>query len=189
MEELVGGDDSWVGSGLPEDELQLLKSKVVKVVVAQNCSKEYKIAVEAMKQLFLHCTVLDPHVGECLNRMSGARIFSTGDALSGFWQILLKIEDRLKTAFATDEGYSRGDLYCPCQAVGKVIQLCQGDVLLHLQALHGISCINEHATGLVDQYFGPCIHISIRELALQSISYINGQIGHILVRVCFQSVA
>ena len=61
MEELVGGDDSWVGSGLPEDELQLLKSKVVKVVVAQNCSKEYKIAVEAMKQLFSHSTVLDLH--------------------------------------------------------------------------------------------------------------------------------
>ena len=61
MEELVGGDDSWVGSGLPEDELQLLKSKVVKVAVAQNCSKEYKIAVEAMKQLFSHSTVLDLH--------------------------------------------------------------------------------------------------------------------------------
>ena len=38
-----------------------MKSKVVKVVVAQNCSKEYKIAVEAMKQLFSHSTVLDLH--------------------------------------------------------------------------------------------------------------------------------
>ena len=52
MEGLVGGDNSWVGSGLPEDKLKSLKSKVSTVVVAQNCSKEYKIAVEAMKQLF-----------------------------------------------------------------------------------------------------------------------------------------
>jgi hypothetical protein len=45
----------------PPAELQLLKSKVVKVVVAQNCSKEFKIAVEAMKQFFSHSTVLDLH--------------------------------------------------------------------------------------------------------------------------------
>jgi hypothetical protein len=49
---------------LPEDELKSLKSKVSTVVVAQNCSKEYKIAVEAMKQLFSHSTVLDLHLAE-----------------------------------------------------------------------------------------------------------------------------
>ena len=62
MEGLVGGDNSWVGSGLPEDELKSLKSKVSTVVVAQNCSKEYKIALEGMKQLFSHSTVLDLHL-------------------------------------------------------------------------------------------------------------------------------
>ena len=43
MEELVGGDNSWVGSGLPEDELKSLKSKVSTVVAAQNCSKSIKL--------------------------------------------------------------------------------------------------------------------------------------------------
>lgn len=45
-----------------------------------------------------------PNIKDCLSRMSGCGIFSTGDALSGFWQIPVKLEDRMKTAFATAQG-------------------------------------------------------------------------------------
>ena len=32
---------------------------------------------------------------ECLTRMKGAVLFSTGDALSGFWQIAVRKEDEM----------------------------------------------------------------------------------------------
>ena len=40
----------------------------------------------------------------CLRRLRGSSLFSTGDMLSGFWQIPLRLEDQLKTAFSTEDG-------------------------------------------------------------------------------------
>ena len=37
-------------------------------------------------------------------RLRGSSLFSTGDMLSGFWQVLLRVEDQLKTAFSTEDG-------------------------------------------------------------------------------------
>ena len=47
-----------------------------------------------------------PRVDDCLDCLSGAKIFSTLDLQSGYWQIEVKEEDRPKTAFVT-----RGGLY------------------------------------------------------------------------------
>ena len=44
-----------------------------------------------------------PRVDDCLDALSGARVFSTLDCASGYWQVELKPEDREKTAFSTGE--------------------------------------------------------------------------------------
>ena len=41
---------------------------------------------------------------QCLRRLRGSSLFSTGDMLSGFWQIPLRVSDQIKTAFATEDG-------------------------------------------------------------------------------------
>ena len=45
-----------------------------------------------------------PLIEECLDTLSGCLFFSTVDMASGYWQILLKQEDRAKTAFVTKYG-------------------------------------------------------------------------------------
>lgn len=45
-----------------------------------------------------------PNIENMLARLQKARIFSLGDAWSGFWQILLRKADRIKTAFRTPYG-------------------------------------------------------------------------------------
>ena len=42
---------------------------------------------------------------DCLESMSGAKIFTTLDLASGYWQVLLDPEDRQKTAFSTQKGH------------------------------------------------------------------------------------
>lgn len=44
-----------------------------------------------------------PRVDDCLDALSGAKVFSTLDCASGYWQVELKPEDREKTAFSTGE--------------------------------------------------------------------------------------
>ena len=44
-----------------------------------------------------------PRVDDCLDALSGSRVFSTLDCASGYWQVELKPEDREKTAFSTNE--------------------------------------------------------------------------------------
>jgi transposase InsO family protein len=45
-----------------------------------------------------------PNIDDMLNKLAKAKIFSVGDAWSGFWQIILKKSDRVKTAFRTPWG-------------------------------------------------------------------------------------
>lgn len=45
-----------------------------------------------------------PRVDDCLDCLSGAKIFSTLDLQSGYWQIEVKEKDRPKTAFVTRSG-------------------------------------------------------------------------------------
>ena len=45
-----------------------------------------------------------PRVDDCLDCLSGAKLFSTLDLQSGYWQIEVKPEDRPKTAFVTRSG-------------------------------------------------------------------------------------
>ena len=44
-----------------------------------------------------------PRVDDCLDALSGAKVFSTLDCASGYWQVELRPEDREKTAFSTGE--------------------------------------------------------------------------------------
>ena len=46
-----------------------------------------------------------PRIDDCLESMSGAKIFTTLDLASGYWQVLLDPEDREKTAFSTQKGH------------------------------------------------------------------------------------
>jgi Reverse transcriptase (RNA-dependent DNA polymerase) len=48
-----------------------------------------------------------PRMDECLDSLGDATIFSTLDCNSGYWQILMKEEDRNKTAFVTHCGIHR----------------------------------------------------------------------------------
>ena len=45
-----------------------------------------------------------PRIDDTLDTLSGAQWFSTVDLLSGYWQVEVAEEDKLKTAFATREG-------------------------------------------------------------------------------------
>ena len=45
-----------------------------------------------------------PRIDETLDCLSGAKLFSTLDLQSGYWQIMVKEEDRPKTAFVTRSG-------------------------------------------------------------------------------------
>ena len=46
-----------------------------------------------------------PLIKDCLDCLGGAKIFSTLDLQSGYWQLELKEEDRPKTAFSTRTGH------------------------------------------------------------------------------------
>ena len=46
-----------------------------------------------------------PRIDDCLESMNGAKIFTTLDLASGYWQVLLDHEDREKTAFSTQKGH------------------------------------------------------------------------------------
>ena len=46
-----------------------------------------------------------PRIEDCLDCLGGAKVFSTLDLQSGYWQIDLKEEDRAKTAFSTRSGH------------------------------------------------------------------------------------
>ena len=46
-----------------------------------------------------------PRIEDCLDCIGGAKIFSTLDLQSGYWQIELKEEDQQKTAFSTRSGH------------------------------------------------------------------------------------
>ena len=46
-----------------------------------------------------------PLIGETLDALGDAGIFSTMDALSGYWQVSVSKEDQEKTAFITDQGH------------------------------------------------------------------------------------
>ena len=45
-----------------------------------------------------------PQIDETLEALGGSKWFSTLDLLSGYWQVEMSEQDRLKTAFATREG-------------------------------------------------------------------------------------
>ncbi|PIK44838.1 putative thy-1 membrane glycoprotein isoform X1 [Apostichopus japonicus] len=45
-----------------------------------------------------------PRIEESLNALSKAKLFSTLDLASGFWQVMMSPEDRSKTAFTTPMG-------------------------------------------------------------------------------------
>ena len=47
-----------------------------------------------------------PRVDDCLDALSGARVFSTLDYASGYWQMELKPEDHEKTAFQQGKIYT-----------------------------------------------------------------------------------
>ncbi|MEW8548469.1 MAG: reverse transcriptase domain-containing protein, partial [Candidatus Thiodiazotropha sp.] len=44
-----------------------------------------------------------PRVDDCLDALSGSKVFSTLDCASGYWQVEMNLEDREKTAFSTGE--------------------------------------------------------------------------------------
>ena len=46
-----------------------------------------------------------PRIEDCLDCLGGAKMFSTLDLQSGYWQIEIKEEDRHKTAFSTRSGH------------------------------------------------------------------------------------
>ena len=46
-----------------------------------------------------------PRIDDCLDSMSGAKIFTTLDLASGYWQVLLDPEDTEKTALSTQKGH------------------------------------------------------------------------------------
>ena len=46
-----------------------------------------------------------PVISDVLNSMGNSKYFSTVDCASGFWQIPLRVEDRPKTAFSTNNGH------------------------------------------------------------------------------------
>ena len=122
-----------------------------------------------------------PNVTECLNRLSGACIFSTGDALSGFWQILLRIEDRIKTAFATEDGLFEfvvmpfGLCNAPstfCRAMDKImgglrtlfVVLYVDDWMIPTKAERGIDVIDLH----LDQLEAALAKFSIAGMSLKA---------------------
>jgi len=48
-----------------------------------------------------------PHMDDCIDFLGGAKVFSTLDCNSGYWQIPVADEDRDKTAFVCHEGAYR----------------------------------------------------------------------------------
>jgi len=46
-----------------------------------------------------------PVISDVLNSLGNSKYFSTVDCASGFWQIPLRVEDRLKTAYSTNYGH------------------------------------------------------------------------------------
>ena len=45
-----------------------------------------------------------PRIDETLDALAGAKLFSTWDLASGYWQVEMEDADREKTAFATRQG-------------------------------------------------------------------------------------
>jgi hypothetical protein len=46
-----------------------------------------------------------PWIGDTLDKLAGAKWFSTLDMKSGFWQVDVNLDDKKKTAFSPVRGY------------------------------------------------------------------------------------
>ena len=46
----------------------------------------------------------DPHINDILDMLSGQQFFTTSDLASGYWQVLMADDAKVKTAFATHGG-------------------------------------------------------------------------------------
>ena len=77
-----------------------------------------------------------PRINETLDALAGAKVFTTLDLGSGYWQVEMDAADREKTAFATRHGLFEFQVmpFCLCNAPGTFQRLMEF-VLVGLQWL------------------------------------------------------
>ena len=103
-------------------EAALLKELAVrfadkKLVVSKNGSRRIsQRAVNSVTQSLPHPL---PRVDDALDSLAGAKIFSTLDMASGYWQVDLAEEDKEKTAFSTGRGLHR--------LITSILRFCQSN--------------------------------------------------------------
>ena len=76
------------------------------VIFVRKKDSNWRMCIDyrALNALSVRNTYPLPRIEECLDQLHGALFFSKLDLLSGYWQILIKEEDRKKTAFNTRTG-------------------------------------------------------------------------------------
>jgi hypothetical protein len=95
--------DRMLAAGVIEPAVSEWASPVV-LITKPDGSVRFCVDYRKLNALTIKDSYPLPRMDECLDSLGDATIFSTLDCNSGYWQILMKEEDRNKTAFVTHCG-------------------------------------------------------------------------------------
>ena len=90
--------------GVIERSVSPWSSPVVLVKKTKTGEMRFCVDLRALNEVTTKDSYALTNIQECLETLYGARYFCTMDLASGYWQVMLRAEDREKTAFPTKKG-------------------------------------------------------------------------------------